>query len=235
VVLAVTTQHVLTLSVRRVRLVLLLVILMLLVLDEAVLFSRYFLGRGRLGGLYALFDLRLETSIGTFVHSTLLVAAAVLFWLYGRARAHVRTTAWILAGATFWVAMDEASQIHELLIVPVDRLLDTGGVFRYGWVIPGMAVAAAVAAVTLRFVRDLEPGTRRVLLVGGACYLLGAIGLEMLGGARSDVYGSDDAVYRMVWTSLEETFEGIGIVLALTAMLEAVGRDGSLTVVDVAP
>jgi hypothetical protein len=214
----------LTIPVRRVRRWLLALVAALLVLNELVLFSRFFLGHGRLGGLYALFDLDVETSVSTFVQSSLLLVAAVLLWLWGRAAPGVRRVAWILAAATLWVAVDEASQIHELLIVPIDRLLDTGGLFRLGWVIPGIVVAAAVVALALRLLRSLDPDVGRLLAIGGALYLAGAIGFEMLGGPWADAHGTENAVYRMVFTSTEETLEGVGIVLAVTALLEALRR-----------
>jgi hypothetical protein len=223
VVLDLSEPVALSVSVRRTRGWLLVLVGVLLVLDELVLFARYGLGHGRLGGLYGLFDLDVETSVSTFVQSTLLVGAAVAFFVLGRARPDVRSVAWVLGGATLWVAADEASQIHELLIVPIDRLLDTSGVWRLGWVIPGIAVAAAVVVLTVRLVRVLDPDVRRLLVFGGALYLAGALGFEMLGAAWSDAHGQD-AVYRIVFTSIEETLEGVGIVLAFCALLEAIRR-----------
>lgn len=224
-----------SISIRRLRRWLLALVAVLFVLSEAVLFSRFALGHGRLGGLYALLDLDVETSVSTFVQSTLLAAAAAAFWLFGRIGPDVRGVAWALAAATLWVAVDEASQIHELLIVPIDRLLDTGGVLRFGWVIPGIVVAAAVVALTVRLCRVLDPDVRRTLLVGGALYLVGALGLEMLGGAWADTYGTETAGYRMVFTSLEETLEGVGIVLALCAVLEAIRRIRPRVAIDLTP
>lgn len=222
------------LRVRRVRRVLLAIVLALLVLDELVLFSRFFLGHGRLGGLYGLLDLDVETSVSTFVQSTLLVVAAVLLWILGRGDERIRRTAWVLAAATLWVAADEASQIHELLIVPIDRLLDTGGIFRYGWVIPGLVVAVVVVALTVRLLRVLDRDVAWLLAVGGGLYLLGALGVEMAGGAWLDGGGSE-TVYRMVWTSVEETLEGIGVVLAVTALLEAIRRREPRVQVELTP
>jgi hypothetical protein len=131
----------------------------------------------------------------------------------------------ILAGLTLYVAADEASQIHELLIVPIDRRFHTSGLFRFGWVIPGIAVAAVVVVLTIRLVQAISPSARVGLVVGGALYLLGAVGMEMAGGAWLDAHGGD-AVYRMVFTSIEETMEGVGIVLALAALLEALRSAG---------
>jgi len=234
VVLDLSAETSLRIPVRRLRLVLLLLVLALLVLDEAVLVARFFLGHGRLGGLYALFDLDVETSVSTFVQSSLLLVAAVLLWLFGRVEPRIRTVAWILAAATLWVAADEASQIHELLIVPLDRLLDTGGVFRYGWVIPGLAVAAAVVVLTIRLLRVLDRDVAVLLALGGGLYLLGVLGVEMAGGAWLDGGGSE-TVYRMVFTSIEETLEGAGIVVAVAALLEAIRRASPGILVDLAP
>jgi len=234
VVLDLSADLTIGVRVRWVRFGLLTLVGVLLVLDELVLSSRFFLGHGRLGGLYGLFDLDVETSVSTFVQSTFLVAAAVLLWLLGRADVRIRTVAWILAAATLWVAVDEASQVHELLIVPIDRLLDTGGVFRYGWVIPGLVVAVGVIVLTVRLLRVLDRDVARLLVLGGGLYLLGALGLEMLGGAWLDAGGSE-AGYRMVFTSVEESLEGVGLVLALTALLEALRRTAPRVVVDLDP
>ena len=233
-VLDLSAETTLRLPVRRIRIVLLLLVLALLVLDEAVLAARFFLGHGRLGGMYALFDLDVETSVSTFVQSSLLLVAAVLLWLFGRVQAGIRTVAWILAAATLWVAADEASQIHELLIVPLDRLFGTGGVFRYGWVIPGLAVAVAVVVLTIRLLRVLDRDVALLLALGGGLYLLGVLGVEMAGGAWLDGDGSE-TVYRMVFTSIEETLEGAGIVVAVAALLEAVRRASPRVLVDLTP
>lgn len=233
-VLALSDVVAVRLSVARVRRVLLVIVLVLLVLDEAVLTSRYFLGHGRLGGLYALFDLDVETSVSTFVQSTLLVTAAVVLWLLARALPDARLVARVLAAATLWVAADEASQIHELLIVPIDRAWHTSGIFRFGWVIPGIAVAVVVVVLSIRLVRAIAPSARPGLVVGGALYLLGAVGMEMAGGAWLDAHGGD-AAYRMVFTSIEETMEGAGIVLALAALLEALRAAGGVVRIGLEP
>ena len=229
-----SAEPIVRLPVRRIRSVLLVLVLALLVLDEGVLASRFFLGHARLGGLYGLFDLDVETSVSTFVQSSLLLVAAVLLWLVGRVEPRVRWSAWILAVATLWVAADEASQIDELLIVPIDRLLDTGGVFRYGWVDPGMVVAGGVVVLTIRLLRVLDRDVALLLALGGGIYLLGVLGVEMAGGAWLDGGGSE-TVYRMVFTSIEETLEGVGIVVAVAALLEAVRRASPRVIVDLTP
>ncbi len=62
-----------------------------------------------------------------------------------------------------------------------------------------------------------------LFVVSGLTYVLGAIGLEMIGGLRVDVHGSDDLVYLLIVTC-EEFLEMLGIVIFIYALLSYMGE-----------
>ena len=227
-----TPAHpVVTIDPRGVALVLGLVAAALTLLSWAVLASRYFLDRGRLFGAVGLFDVDVENSVSTFFQAALLVCCAALLFLTAREERRRRgshVTVWLAdAGVFAYLAVDEASTIHELLIVPIDRALDVGGFLSFGWVIPFGVLVLAFVAINLRLLRTLDGSTRRRFLIAGALYVAGAIGMEMIGGRWSDVHGFDNAVYRMLMTTPEETLEAAGLVLFVFALLDRLGRIGA--------
>lgn len=131
------------------------------------------------------------------------------------------------AGVFAYLAVDEASTIHELLIVPLDRTFDLGGFLSFGWVIPFALLLLAFLVVNARLLGSLDRSTRRRFLLAGGLYVAGAIGMEMVGGRWSDVHGTDNAVYRMLITTPEETLEAAGLILFLWTLLEHLGRAGA--------
>ena len=96
---------------------------------------------------------------------------------------------------------------------------------------PGLALALALAAAAVPFLRALEPVDRRWLVACGSAYAVAVLGVEAVSGAVLDS-GLSHAVYLAV-TAGEEALE-MGAVLALVAGLARGLRlragDGSLTV-----
>ena len=235
VVLDLSAEPIVHLPVRRIRSVLLVLVLVLLVLDEGVLASRFFLGHARLGGLYGLFDLDVETSVSTFVQSSLLAGRGGPALAGGPCRAQ---------GPVDGLDPRRGDAVgRRRRGEPDPRAVrscrSTGSSIRgassgTAGSIPGMVVAGGVVVLTIRLLRVLDRDVALLLALGGGIYLLGVLGVEMAGGAWLDGGGSE-TVYRMVFTSIEETLEGVGIVVAVAALLEAVRRASPRVIVDLTP
>ena len=68
------------------------------------------------------------------------------------------------------------------------------------------------------FLRKLPAETRRNLLVAGAVYVAGALGMEMAGGYYFSVDEVPDFTYAMM-AIVEESLEMFGVILFLRGLL----------------
>jgi len=106
--------------------------------------------------IITLLSLKSEFNIPTVVSALLLAGAGVLLVLLSavqRARGQRYVRHWALLGAVFvYLALDEGARLHERLNEPLDALPITTGVFRWGWVLVGIAVVLVLGAVYARFV-----------------------------------------------------------------------------------
>ena len=131
--------------------------------------------------------------------------------------------AWALYAVIFFgLSLDELMSFHERLIVPFRETLKTGSVLYFAWVIPGAVFTLIVAALSLRFLRNLPRSTRHRFLFAGTVYTSGAIGVEMISGAVADAHGMGSAAYVLL-AHAEELLEMIGGVVFLRALLGYAG------------
>ena len=104
------------------------------------------------------FHLDREGNVPSWFSSTLLVGAAALMILIGagaRHRGERLGRHWIAMGAIFvLLSMDESASFHEMLIHPLRRILDLGGVgvFHFTWVVPAIVALAVIGVIYLPFV-----------------------------------------------------------------------------------
>lgn len=120
------------------------------------------------------------------------------------------------------LAVDEATYIHEILIVSLRNKLNLTGIFYFSWVIPGALFVAAIGTLYLRFVLRLPSATRNGLVIAGVCYVGGALGMELFGGMLAESKGFDSLSYVIVMT-IEESLEMIGIMTLIYVLLRHIG------------
>jgi hypothetical protein len=127
---------------------------------------------------------------------------------------------WIVAAVVLiYVSADEMLAIHEFLIDPMRSLLDVGGgIFYFAWIVPGAVAVIAFGAAYLRFLTHLPEPTRKLLVIAGALYLSGALGMEAVNGAYASAHGQDTLGY-MLLTDLEEILEMSGLLVLVYALL----------------
>jgi hypothetical protein len=89
---------------------------------------------------------------------------------------------------------------------------------RYPLIIPGIAAVLAGALVFGRFLGSWPRAIRRRFLAGGGLFLLGALGLETVGGWFDPVLHGPSVSYLLLAT-LEEGCEMIGAIIMLRALL----------------
>jgi hypothetical protein len=166
------------------------------------------------------FNLDREGNVATWYSTGLLLLAALLLAALARLKPegpHPRF--WAALSAVFMLlSLDEAAALHEATIQPVRRALGVGGALYYAWVVPGAAFAVIVLAGSWRFLRRLPAGTRRLFLIGGAVYVSGAIGVEMVGSSYDVTHGAHNLRYAAI-AHCEEMLEMAGVLVFIYALL----------------
>lgn len=170
------------------------------------------------------FNFHSENNFPAFISALFLMFAGVLSLIMGYSsgsEVFENNKRWkVLGYLFFFLAFDEAIQIHEVISRGIrnnlgDQLPDF---LHYAWVIPyGLLVGGAVVYF-LRFVWNLPSKIRNLIILAGFVYVLGALGLEM---AESYVYtqvGIDNLWYRFLVTA-EESMEMFGITIMCYALM----------------
>lgn len=197
------------------------VIIALVVLSLAGQVSKYFLGHGRLLGLVRTFHVDYEPSVPAVFTVLLLMANAIVFAIIATAtrRRGGRSLGWFgLALLFVYLAFDEGAELHDLATKPLRTAFDFGGFFHFAWVLPALIIVALIGLLYVRFIFALPPQTRRWLIISGAMYVGGALGVEMIGGAYLDAIVVRNFTYELIVT-VEETLEMLAIALLLRTLL----------------
>lgn len=175
----------------------------------------------------SLVDLNLERNLPTWFASLLWAGlGAVSLVAASLAR---RRTGWVLVGAVALLAsLDEYVGLHERLNMvtrPATRIL-FGAEMPYAWVIIGGPLAVIVGLMLLPFVRSLPSCARQLILAGGAAFLLGSVGTEIVASFIVQVSTAESWAYRLA-VVVEESLEMAGVILALTGVLTLFTRQTS--------
>ena len=217
-------------------------VLFLTVAGLGARFLNYVWGDEGLLHLLRFFDVGAEGSIPTWYSSLTLLLCSVLLAVIAEAnrrRGDRYTFHWMGLSVIFLLlSLDEVARIHEAAGGAEVRSLvhdltgfTPGGFTYFFWVVPGAAFALIVFLAYLRFLLDLPHATRRLFLVAGALFLLGALGMEMLSARIVSAYGMENwgtvgGIPKMivgVQTSIEELFEMSGVVLFIHALVTHIG------------
>lgn len=160
-------------------------------------------------------DLALPTWYASVLWALFAILAALMAGTTRRSR-----PAWVLMALTAAAAsVDEYLMLHERLSRPASGLesrlgIDLGGAT---WVLIGVPLAAALAGVLFSVVRALPKGARRDVLLGGAFFMVGAVGFEVIQHALFDAADLNNWLVTMV-NHLEETFEFVGLIFAIRGL-----------------
>jgi hypothetical protein len=160
-----------------------LVILALILAHLAVAWVHIESGRDHMMGLSKRFQLFTEASIPAFFSAVMLVATAVVAAVLSRVAGGWRARdgrAWaFIAVLLLYMAMDEASALHEIVDQLRERQVEDG-ILYYVWVLPFGALALACIAILLPFWMRLPPSTKWWLAVAAVLFLASAIGMELV-------------------------------------------------------
>ncbi|MBX0332197.1 multidrug transporter [Pontibacter sp. HSC-14F20] len=183
------------------------------------------------------FNFNGESNIPAFFSSVMLLAASGLLFLTHRQHKSAAkvsyTWHWFILGCIFlFMAIDENTQIHERVadFVRPHLVTDLSGMLHWAWVVPYGVLTLAVVAYFLRFVLRLPTYTRNLILLSGALFVTGALGLEFFEGYLYKLYGIDH-LYNRILYCLEELMEMSGVALFIYALLDNLARYGTQIVI----
>lgn len=183
---------------------------------------KHFTGHDSGYGLLPKFSLDAEGNIPSFFSALLLFFSGILFLIisvYKRTAKDAFSQQWSLLAFIFmYMAVDEATEIHGLVMRPLNDLYNFSGVFHFSWVIVGIALLLFVAAYFARFFFSLTNTFRARFMAAAIVYICGLIGIEMVGGAYAEMYGEANITYELL-TTLEESLEMAGMILLIRALL----------------
>lgn len=125
---------------------------------------------------------------------------------------------------SLFISFDEMTMFHEtfgsMLGSSIGKATGVGDIFFYKWLIYGFIFSIATGFLFLPFLYRLPKSTRQRIIIAGAVFLIGAVGIEFLGAASQA--GAIDLVKGKGWPiaiALEETLEMLGVILFIYALL----------------
>ncbi|MBX3303687.1 MAG: hypothetical protein KF693_15830 [Nitrospira sp.] len=198
---------------------------LLLVASTAGQIARHVFGHPGLMGVVPLFYVDEEGNIPTFFSASLLLYASLLLALISRLEKKSNGSRWrqwtILAFALLYMAIDEASEIHELLQTPAKWLIgrqNAKGVLTYAWVLFGITFILAFVLSYLKFFFSLPSRTRKQFFAAAAVFLSGGLGMELVESYYVGTYGRE-TFGQAILVTVEEGLEMAGVIILINALL----------------
>lgn len=169
-----------------------------------------------------------EHNVGAWYTSCLMVAAAFVLFLTGRAESDKgglrKSSPWYALAVIFvGMSIDESASFHEILGQPLRDKLGTGGFLYYAWVIPGGIFALSAAIAFIPFLLSLPRPVAVRFVAAGAIFVGGAVGLELFEGYLAD-RGEEGSPLYMAFVIIEEGMEMTGIALFLATAIGHLGN-----------
>ncbi len=172
--------------------------------------------QGQSHGLLRLFDVSGESNIPEWYSVITLGFSSVLLLVIGLLKKgeHDRFTPyWLfMSFVFFFLSLDEGACIHEGVSSFMSTHAKTSGALSYGWVIPWGIFTLAFAFFYIRFLLALPRKTAVLMVIAGAIYVGGALGMEFVEGALDQSIGAL-SMTEVIMRDLEEWGEMGGILL----------------------
>lgn len=173
--------------------------------------------------------------------ATALVAGHMAHHESGRSQRRFWAVTAFLLG---FLSIDEAASIHEGFQVLGNFIVPRTGIFYFSWWAPYLLALAPVLAVMTPGLLSLPKQTRNTLVISGAIFLTGAVGVELIEAAAYDQIVSmapdNPALVPLtqrfkLLAMVEECLELLAVALVLRALLRhaaIAGPDARIRIVD---
>ena len=202
---------------------LLLVILSLVFASLITQFAQLLLPDYPLGELFAeLFNVNGEYNIPSLYSGYALLFCSILLAIIAYAKKvagerYVRH--WGALSIIFvYISLDEVISLHEKMSDPLRSSFSAHGVLYYPWVIVGCIFVLVFVLAFLKLLADLPAKTRRLFVIAGTVFVIGALGMEMIEGFYADLHGEFNIVFTIL-TTIEEFLEMLGVAVFIYALL----------------
>ena len=217
--------------------VLLVIVLLITLASLAVRFLQYVDYGPASSAIRALVDVGEEDNVPTWYSAVQLQLSSILLATIAIAKRRRRdgyALHWAILSSIFlYLSLDEVASQHEELshgVIPSlgrDLLDLNSGFFYQFWVVPGAIFTLIFLLAYLRFLAHLPSETRRLFVIAGTLFVLGALGAEMLQARVISSYemegwanvGGLPKIAVGTLGSLEELLEMLGIVVFIYALL----------------
>jgi hypothetical protein len=178
--------------------------------------------------IFRMFDIGHEVNVPTFFSVVLffiLSACALICGMYDRFLQKLKKdwTPWIFISVLLlFLSFDELAQVHEQLTYHTQNVLGgVSGLFYFAWVIPYGIILLLISFYLIPFLLKLSTTTKYTIIGGALVFVLGAIGMEMIGARFYEIGG----VYHpgfIIGSSLEEFMEITGLLIAVWGLFQEV-------------
>jgi hypothetical protein len=209
-------------SPRKIALILTLAVVCLCLANLAGQYSKYFLGHDQLLGLVPMFDLDAEANVPTWFSTSILLLASFLLSVIAcmkRKEADRYFPHWAMLSLVFlFLSVDEAGQIHEFISDVLHKTVPTRGLLFYSWVIPYGILSLFFALSYLRFLFSLPAKIRNRFIMAGILYVGGALGMDFIEGRYAEFFGDQNMTMALLAT-VEESCEMMGVILFSYALM----------------
>ena len=172
--------------------------------------------------LVELFDLDLEANIPSLYSAFSILLCSPLFFMiakYKKDFSGYEKLCWFGLGAIFFfLAIDEAFQIHEKIGDITENYIQATGFLYFPWVVPYIFALIVFVLFYLKFILGLPKKTSLLFILFGGIYISAAVVLDMFGGREAELHGYDSITYYVLYT-VEELLEMSSIVLLIFTLL----------------
>ncbi len=109
-------------------------------------------------------------------------------------------------------------------MVKVRDVLHASGPLYYAWVVPYGLATGVLLLLSWRFIAGLPRVTRRLCIVAGIVYLVGALGMEMIEGWYYTSQGETVDIVYVMFGTVEELLEMVGVLVFAYALMHYLER-----------
>jgi hypothetical protein len=174
------------------------------------------------GVYYSQFDLNWERNLPTLYASLILLFCALCLFYIAYKKIKEKNAykhAWLLLGVIFaFLSYDEYFQFHDPLSKVIRNHVAVPDTLFFAWVIPYSFFTLVFILIYLKFWINLPKPYRLLFFLSGSIFVIGAIGLEMVGAPYAVQWGRSNTFYAY-FTTVEETLEMVGIALFLYTLV----------------
>ena len=126
----------------------------------------------------------------------------------------------MLSVVFLYLSVDDFVEIHEILIRPMRALLDTGRLFYYAWVVPGMILILILGVYFLRFFMALPARYKKLFGLSALVLIFGAVGMEIVEGFVAPTGEEWPSLLCAIVVMIQESLEMAGVLLFIYSLAD---------------